>query len=99
MPSRDGARISPAASHRRALPKLCCDGRLRGSAAVGQSMKPEIVASEHNKIGAESAVRVRSGIEGWQRQNATAKIERIAADARLRGKRRMEGKRGERRCR
>jgi lactoylglutathione lyase len=57
-------------------------------------MKPEIVASEQNKIGAESAVRVRSGIEGWQRQNATAKIERAAAGARSRGKRRMEDKTG-----
>jgi len=43
--------------------------------AIGQSKKPEMVASEPNKIERKARFGPDQAWRGWQRQNATAKIE------------------------
>src|SRR5258705_8338205 len=98
MPSTDGAHIACCAV-RIAAPKRCRDCRLGGSPAVGQSIKPEMVASEHNKIERKAPFGPDQAWRGWQRQNATAKVEPAAAGARSGGQAAHERQTGERRCR
>src|SRR5438046_6759880 len=64
MPSIDGERILPAAPHRKshakALPRLPIE-RFRRDASIGETRNG---CTNHSKIEAQDAVRIRSGVGG-----------------------------------